>query len=55
MVETVYLITSIIFFLITELMPFLPTRSHGILHALMNVAQDVLNLYKKDEGNALSQ
>lgn len=31
---------------LTELLPFLPTRSHGIIHALTMVAEDGLEAYK---------
>lgn len=32
--------------ILTELLPFMPTRSHGIIHALTVVAEDSLEAYK---------
>ena len=44
--KTIYLLVSLFLLLLTELLPFLPTRSHGIIHALSMVASDSLDAYK---------
>lgn len=48
---TIYLIVSCVTLLISELMPFLPTRSKGIIQALTNVADDVVEVYKRKPNN----
>lgn len=44
--KTIYLIISCFLLVITELLPFLPTRSQGLIHALTMVAEDSYVMYK---------
>lgn len=47
---TVYLIMSCLLLVISEILPFMPTRSKGLLQALTIVADDIVEVYKrKDE------
>jgi len=44
--STIYLIVSCSMLVITELLPFLPIRSQGLIHALTVVAQESYEEYK---------
>lgn len=44
--STIYLIISCSLLVITELLPFLPTRSQGLIHALTVVAEESYEAYK---------
>lgn len=44
--KTIYLIISVVLLILTELLPFLPTRSQGLIHALTVIAEDSYENYK---------
>lgn len=47
--STIYLIVSLCLLVLTELLPFLPTRSQGLIHALTMIAEDSYDLYKSNK------
>ena len=47
--NTIYLIISCLMLVITELLPFLPIRSQGLIHALTVVAQESYEEYKTNK------
>lgn len=44
--NTIYLIVSLVMLIITEILPFLPTRAQGLIHMLSMVAEDSYEVYK---------
>lgn len=51
--NTIYLIVSCLLLVISEILPFMPTRSKGLLQALTTVAEEVVEVYKRKEENPL--
>lgn len=44
--NTIYLIVSLVMLVITELLPFLPTKSQGLIHMFAMVADESYEMYK---------
>lgn len=49
--KAIYLIISVVLLILTEILPFLPTRSQGLIHALTVIAEDSYESYKSTPGS----
>jgi len=47
----IYLIVSLIMLVVTELLPFLPTKSQGLIHMFAMVAEDRYEMYKSKKNS----